>query len=275
MQFIDDVLSGRITLPMVPKVILQLLTELRREDAQLSTIAELIEKDPVLGSRILRMANTSYFGGRRSVDSLKDAVSVIGAKPLTTLLVACGAQSAFADVPAVNLKRFWESAQQTAVASRQVATRLKADPEAAYSAGLLSTVGHLILCQCEPEKARKAFNTLRTPWGDELARKEELAFGVAHHQVSAVWVDKLRMPAHISRAIELSHAGPGLVVPTLARALQIGTTLVAALADGADPETAELALPEGLLTAAGLPNYLTGGDARSDLAMLAALPVGG
>ncbi|MBL8329680.1 MAG: HDOD domain-containing protein [Rubrivivax sp.] len=273
MKFIDDVLAGRIVLPMVPKVILQLLTELRREDVRLTQVAQLIEQDPVLGSRILRMANTSYFGGRRTVDSLQDAVSLIGARPLTTLLVASGAQAAFAEVPAVNLKRFWEASQRTAVASRLVATRMKLDKDAAYSAGLLCAVGHLILCQAEPDKARRTFNTVRLPWGAELARKEESSFGVSHPQVSAIWVDKLGMPAHVVRAIDMCHSGPSLAAPPLARSLQIGSALAAWLMSEDEADRAPFALPEALLAAASLKDYLVGGGAQEDLQALSALAI--
>lgn len=270
MNFIDDVLSGRVTLPMVPKVVLQLLSELRRDDVKLSLVASLIEKDPVLSSRILRMANTSYFGGRRSIESVQDAVSVIGSRPLTTLLIACGAQSAFANVSAVNLKRFWDLSQLTAVASRQLAGRLNLDKEAAYSAGLLSPVGHLILCQCEAEKARRTFNEVRTPWGAELANKEQAAFGVSHPQISAIWVDQLGMPSHVARAIDMCQAGPTTPTPPLSRAIQIGSALAAAAAD-AGPDGFPLAIPEAILAAAGLPEYIRSGQAADDLASLMAM----
>lgn len=273
MKFIDDVLSGRTVLPMVPKIIQRLMAELKRDDVQMSTIAELIEKDPVLGSRILRMANTSYFGGRRSVDSLADAVVMIGARPLKTLLVASGAQAVFAEVAAVNLNRFWEASQQTAAASRLVATRMKIDQDAAYSAGLLGAVGHLILCQCEPDKARRSFSPARLPWGAELARKEESTFGVTHAQVSAIWTDRLGMPAHVVRAIDMCDSGPSLAAPPLARALQIGSAMACGLAAGGDAEQAQVRLPEGLLAAASLRDYVTGGGLKEDMQTLATLPI--
>ena len=275
MKFIDDVLSGRTALPMVPQVILQLLAELKRDDLQMSAIAALIEQDPVLGSRILRLANSSYFGSRRSVDSLGDAVTLIGARPLSTLVVASGAQATFAEVAAVNLQRFWAASQQTAAATRLVATRMKIDKDAGYSAGLLAAIGHLILCQCEPDKARRSFSPARLPWGASLARREESCFGVSHPQVSAIWADRIGLPAHVVRAIDMCDSGPSLAAPPLARALQIGAAMAAALGEAGPDQAVNVALPEGLLAAASLRDYVNSGAIDEDLRVLTAQPING
>ena len=54
----------------------------------MTELTRLIERDPVLSARILRLANSSYFGGQRSIDSLQGAIGLIGTGPLNTLLVA-------------------------------------------------------------------------------------------------------------------------------------------------------------------------------------------
>jgi HD-like signal output (HDOD) protein len=275
MKFIDDVLSGRTALPMMPKVVMQLLTELKRDDLQMAAVAQLIEQDPVLGSRILRLANSSYFGGRRSVDSIGDAVTVIGARPLSTLVIACGAQAIFAEVAAVNLQLFWEASQRTAVATRLVAARMKIDRDAAYSAGLLGAIGHLILCQCEPERARRNFSPATLPWGAALARREEVTFGVTHPQVSAIWADRIGMPAHVARAIDMCNSGPSLAAPPLARALQIGASMAAALGLAGSDGRVQVALPDGLLAAAALRDYVVSGAIDEDLQALTTLPIAG
>ena len=126
MNFINDVLAGRVALPMVPDVVMRVLGTMRRDDASLSQIADQLELDPVLSSRVLRLANSSFFAGRRSLSSISDAVGVIGYKSLETLVIACGAQAAFADVPGVNLRQFWLMAVASATSARQVARRLRA-----------------------------------------------------------------------------------------------------------------------------------------------------
>lgn len=232
MNFIDDVLAGRVTLPMMPKVIQRVLSVMRHDDSSLNQIANELEQDPVLSSRVLRLANSSFFSGRRSMASISDAVSVVGFKSLETLVIACGAQAAFADVPGVNMRQFWQSAAVTASAGRQIAQRLGVNRETAYSAGLLQGVGHLILCQCHPEKALEEFSSMRSLWGAELAAKERAAFGVTHPQVSALWVDRIGLPAAVASAIAHSLDPMDITGLTLGRVVQLASSVAAAVSSG-------------------------------------------
>lgn len=274
MKFLEDVLAGRVALPMVPRVILQLLQALRRDDASVPDLTRLIERDPVLGARILRMANSSYFGGQRSVDSLQAAIGLIGTRPLGTMLVACGAQACFADVPGVNLARFWQLAQRTALGSRLLARRRGLDADAAYSAGLLVGVGHLILCQSDPARAREAFAGLHQRWGAPLALHEQASFGASHPQLSAIWVDRLWLPRHVVEAIDQYLRPPTADATPLARVLLIASQLATQRPeDGAARHALAQAFAQELLDAAGLSDYLSAGQIQQDLQQMDAAGV--
>jgi HD-like signal output (HDOD) protein len=275
MDFIKDVLSGRIALPMVPRVVQRVLTELRRDDASLAKIAGEIEQDPVLNSRVLRLANSSYFAGRRTVAAVDDAISAIGFKPLETLVIACGAQAAFADTPAVNLRQFWLTAAASAACSRQLAQQLALDRDAAYAAGLMQGVGHLILCQCLPQVALSEFGSLRPLWGQELAAKEVAAFGAEHTQISSLWVDGLGMPVAVSQAIAHSLAAPGADVPALARVVQLAGVVAHSMINGLGLKATQAALNPDLVVAAKLDGYVLDGAFAEDFDALKALPAWG
>lgn len=274
MKFIDDVLAGRIALPAVPRVVQELLVLVRRQDASLHAVVAQLEQDPVLGSRVLRMANSSFFGGRRTAASLGDAVGMVGLRTLQTLLVASGAQAAFAQVPAVNLRHFWLAATLTAGWARQLAQRIGAPPDDAYSAGLLQGIGHLILCQCHPQQAIEGFSSARLLWGPPLAEQELALFGVSHPLVSAVWADKLGLPAPVVVAIahSLDSTGQDVAELRLSRTLQLAAGLAAGASLG-DTLDDTLARVDGALVAhLGLEAYLASDAARSDFGQLQAAP---
>lgn len=202
--FLDDVLNGRIVLPMVPKVIQRLLNLIKEDNCNPLQLVIELEKDPILSSKVLRLANTSYFGGRRSVGSINDAVHLIGTNALHTLIISCGAQAMFIEVPGVNLRQFWHASTITAYSARQLAIYFKVDKDTAYCAGLLQSVGHLILCQFHQNIAQREFSSIKKLYGVDLAERENEIFGVNHAQVSAIWVSKLGMPNEIVNAIEHS-----------------------------------------------------------------------
>jgi HD-like signal output (HDOD) protein len=272
MKFIDDVLAGRITLPMVPQVVRRVLSVMRQEDASLSQIAAELELDPVLSSRVLRLANSSFFGGRRSMASIGDAVALIGYRSLETLVVACGAQAAFSDVPGVNLRQFWLAAVTTATSGRQIAVRLKEDRETAYSSGLLQGVGHLILCQCHPDQALREFSSMRSLWGAALAERETAIWGVNHAQVSALWADQLGMPTPVGEAIKRSLDPIGSTSHRLGLVVQLACSVAASVTAGDTAEEAMGRIDAALVQLLDLDAYVGGGDFATDFADLQTLP---
>ena len=64
MKFIDDVLSGRVALPMLPDVVMRVLSVLRQDDSSLPQIANQLELDPVLSSRVTVSATPCCHAGR-------------------------------------------------------------------------------------------------------------------------------------------------------------------------------------------------------------------
>ncbi|MFN7834500.1 MAG: HDOD domain-containing protein [Burkholderiaceae bacterium] len=210
-NFIDDVVAGRIELPTMPRTIQQLLVALRDPSVNLSDVVRQIEQDPAFCAHVLRLANSPFFSGRRTLASVQDAVAVIGVKALQTLVLSCGVSAAFIEVPGVNLSRFWGNAIVTANSARILAQRLKRDPEIAYCAGLLSNIGHLILCQAFPENARAAFKSTSSLSGQALAEQERAAFGTDHAVVGGLWADQMDFPQEVGKALTgyLDRLGPG------------------------------------------------------------------
>ncbi len=269
--FIDDVLNHRIQLPQVPKVVEQVLADLRRPDFSSHEVADHIGRDPVLSSRVLGLANSSFYARGRSLSSIADAVSLIGVKGLLPLVALSGSMSTFSDVPGVALRHFWLRTVITGTAARQIAAHCGLNTETAYSAGLLQAIGHLILCQCQPEQARQGFSRVQHQWGVPLATREMEVFGVAHPEVSALWVDKLGMPQNVTDAVLTSLYPLSAAAPPLARVLRLACSLADAVAEGRSLSTSRESLDSSLLDLLRLTDYVNGDDFEIDFAELQTL----
>lgn len=271
MHFIQDVLAGRIELPMVPRVVQRVLAVIREPGASLAEVTHEIEQDPVLSSRVLRLANSSFFGGRRSLSSIDDAVSTVGLNSLQTLLIASGAMAAFVAVPAVNLRQFWMVSVIGASAARQIASRLNVDGETAYCAGLLQGIGHLILCQSRPKQAQKVLPGYRLLWGTELAGIEQQAFGVSHPAISAIWIGRLGLPAEVVDAVAHSLEPVSVAAPRLGRVVQLASSVAASVAAGETVEQAIERVDVALIAVLNLEAYLDSEGFGSDFDELQSL----
>ena len=201
-SYVGDALRGELRLPAVPRVVRRAIELLREPGASMHLLAEELAQDPIMSSKVLRLANSPYYAGGRSVASIADAVTVVGTQSLYTLIIACGLKSVFVEVPSVHMRDFWLNAIVTAGAARSLARLSGADPEQAYLAGLLHRTGHLILCQAFPVQAAENFSASRMIHGERLARKERDSFGASHLEVSAHWCEGLRLPEAVGDAVQ-------------------------------------------------------------------------
>ena len=69
-NFINDIAAGKVELPTIPRVVQQLIAALRDPDVDTRKIGEALSQDPVLSAKVLRLANSAFFGGQRSMASI-------------------------------------------------------------------------------------------------------------------------------------------------------------------------------------------------------------
>ena len=241
-SFIEDVAAGRVELPVIPALVQKLMAALRNTNIDSRQIAQALARDPVLTTKVLRLANSSFFGGQRSMTSIDAAVGLIGTAALNRLIVACGVSSAFDDVQGIDLALFWRDARVVASAALKLAAHLGADPDEAYLSGLLHGVGHLILCRSYPAVADAMFTGFAPLRGAELAAIELDAFGIEHATVGALWIESIQFPPTVAAAVGKCTRPQQDMVTALELALHGACTLAIAVAQRASADVALAAL---------------------------------
>jgi HD-like signal output (HDOD) protein len=259
-NFINDIAAGRVELPTIPAVVQRLITALRDPDVDTRKIGEALSQDPILSAKVLRLANSSFFGGQRSMASIDAAVAMIGIQALNKLIVACGVSLSFKEIPGIDLRIFWRDALIAATAATKLAPRLGADAEEAYICGLLHATGHLILCQTYPDIADAMFTGFAVARGAELAAIEAGAFGIDHPAVGALWVETIGFPQPVADTIRKSAQPPADSDGPLDLALRSACALALAVARKDAAETALAALPPSVLA------RYSGADGAADAA---------
>ena len=246
-NFINDIAAGRVELPTIPRVVQRLIAALRDPDVDSREIGEALSKDPILSAKVLRLANSSFFGGQRSMASIDAAVALIGTQALNRLIVACGVSSSLEGIPGIDLTVFWRDSLVAATAAGKIAPRLKADTEGAYVCGLLHGTGHLILCRTYPDIANVMFTGFAVLRGAELAATEAECFGIDHGAVGALWVETLGFPQEVADTIRKA-TQPGSNGDTpVDLTLRSACALAASIANGDAAEMALAALPPAVL----------------------------
>jgi putative nucleotidyltransferase with HDIG domain len=196
--------SDQLYLPSMPAVVTKIMDLLRDPDAGMKEVAKLLEKDPVLAAKSLRMATSAAFAGGTKRITLQEALARLGTKTLKGLLVEASAQKLFVSRnPQINeqLKTLWEHSVATGILARDVlALTGEGDSESAYLAGLLHDVGKPVVASVLLELERQLTEIYQKGWidsGEWLAVIKKV-----HRKVAVALAEKWQLPAPIVTCIK-------------------------------------------------------------------------
>ncbi len=194
-------------LPSLPAVVADILRLSRSDDVSMEQLADIIQTDPALTARLLRLVNSSLFGLAHEVSSIQQAITLLGLR--TVEMVAVG--FALADVIGNRMEEgfdyegFWRRSLATAVAARLLARRAGLDlAEEAFVAGLVSDLGTLAIWRGAPEVYR-ALLELREQTGRELTEVETELLGVTHARIGGNLLRHWELPQVICAAVGAHH----------------------------------------------------------------------
>jgi putative nucleotidyltransferase with HDIG domain len=144
-----NILRNIRNLPTLPDVVMEILRLCESPNSTTREIAKLVEKDPVLTTKVLKLVNSSYFGLSRELFSVNQALVLIGYNNLKNLILSASMLQVFSQdsqVGAFSRKALWKHSIGVAIAARFLANRYGAgDPEQAFVAGLIHDVGKVII----------------------------------------------------------------------------------------------------------------------------------
>jgi HD-like signal output (HDOD) protein len=197
-------------LPTVPQVTQRVIASFGFEEVTVGEIAELIEADPVLSAKLLRLANSSYFQVSRSIESVDDAIRILGLAMVRHLVLAGGLMGAYVNIPGIDLHQFWTHSLYTACTARWLAEHGDVNRDLAFTLGLMHGIGQLHLHSVAPAAA-VALDQQAHVLSAERARCETGALGFNYLNVSAALAGIWNFP--VSLAEPLQHIADPLAAP--------------------------------------------------------------
>lgn len=197
---------GLVTLPDVFVRINQLV---ENPDSTVADIANAVNRDPSFTVRLLRVANSPFYGFSSSIDTVSKAVSIIGTSQIRNLALSTAIANSFAGLPnsLVSMENFWRHSLYCALAARSLARQAgKCDAEAMFTAGLLHDIGELVIFNRMPEMAREALTQVLDN-ADELTvhQAERQVLGYDHAQVGGELARQWKLPSLLEECIACHH----------------------------------------------------------------------
>lgn len=193
---LDEVMLKSIELPVLPATTQKVLGLMSDPDVSIEKVKRLIESDPGLATRILKIANSAFYGGYRDIQNLSQAILRLGLNAVRNIVVATSMKNVYKRF-GLTEKLLWEQLIGSALASNIIAKHTRvADPEDAFIGGLLHDIGKVVLNNEFPELFAKVMERVyneNVPFN--VAELE--VFDVPQRQVGAVVLKKWGFPENL------------------------------------------------------------------------------
>jgi diguanylate cyclase (GGDEF)-like protein len=167
---------------------LALLRLAENDSATIAEITHILEADPAMAGRTLRLANSVWAGARHPVTTVRQAVTRLGARAVRNVTLSFTLIGESADVTCrqFDYKGFWSRSLATAVAAQNLCGHSKQfPPDEAFTCGLLCQIGSLALASIYPKEYGSLLEQCHDALSDDLIRQERLAFATDHNELSA------------------------------------------------------------------------------------------
>jgi putative nucleotidyltransferase with HDIG domain len=190
-------------LPAMPQVVQEVMDSFRDPDVGSAILAHKIELDQGLSARVLRVANSSFYGLAREVGSIQDAITVLGFDTVRSLVVSAGFVHTFSQTTPGDLfdrHAYWMRSFRVATYTEALAKCLGGMRQLSFTSGLFHDVGQLVLSICIPEKFAEILAQQKTS-GLSLVEVEREVLGFDHAVIGAEMAKRWNFPPKIEHAI--------------------------------------------------------------------------
>ena len=198
---LQELLASKRALPNIPKVIALLVNELDRAEPDLKKITHLINTDPVLTTRMLRLANSAQFQLSNRISCVSSALALLGLGQVRSLVTAAAVAGAFTAISGIDMNQFWRYSLNVAKLARILAGLVRQNQPAAFTAGLIHATGTLVMHLGLP-KEMASLNQQVPPLGLKRAAAERRLLGYSYADVGAGFARSWYFPQPIVDALE-------------------------------------------------------------------------
>lgn len=195
-------------LPTLPSIATQVMSIIEDDRSTSSDLAKVIKNDIPLTGKLLKIANSAFYGRRSQISTLVDAVNLIGYNSVSNVVMSISVIDIFekrrVDGP-INKEDFWRHSIACGICARALARKIGYRlPEEAFTAGIIHDIGRLIIEQYFPEQFKEIVNRVVT---EEISflKGETDVLGVDHSIIGKWLLDKWNLPKGLKDAVWFHH----------------------------------------------------------------------
>ena len=235
---LSEVIAKIQDLPSLPTVVLELMRNIDDEESDTHLLAAKIAQDQGLSAKVLRLANSSFYGMQRKVDTIQQAITILGLTSVRALVTASAVIGRYRQSKdsLLDFHAFWRHSIGTALCAKVLAKKLSLNPDHAFITGLLHDIGRLVLVTYSTPHYQ-AVIAYRNEVDCYLFEAEQAVLDLDHTMVGRAIMEHWKFPPLILDAVEHHHFLAGENIASLTAIVNLADCIAHALdlsADAAD-----------------------------------------
>ncbi|MCP4747702.1 MAG: response regulator [Desulfobacteraceae bacterium] len=206
---LKNAISQIDSLPSLPSLYMELVEELKSENASIQTAGDIIAKDLGLTTTVLKLVNSSFFGLPRHISNPAHAASLLGLDLIKAIVMTSGTFDKFKKLrfPGFSLEQLWAHAMATASFAKCIGNQCGLDKkqnDMAFMAGLLHDIGKLLIAAHLPGEFKQILKILKN--NQTCASEAEFeTIGTSHAAIGAYLLGLWGLPKPIVEAAAYHH----------------------------------------------------------------------
>ena len=206
---VQDLVKNASDLVSLPEVSLRVNEIANDPDSTADDMGKVISQDPALVARMLKIANSAFYGVSNEVETITRAIAILGTKKIRDLVISTAASDTFDGIPnnLITMQDFWHHSLYCALLAQILAKKSKKiKSESIFIAGLLHDIGQLLMFNKLPEKSHETILLLMEGTEElETYEAERHVFGFDHMEVGAELIKKWKLAPVLQECIEFHH----------------------------------------------------------------------
>lgn len=197
-------------LPTLPVVVSKLLALLENPELDMNELIHLVSQDPALTAKVLRVANSAYYGFAQEIGTLDRAVALLGLNMLKSLALSVGVVDSLpktAKSDLLNHAGLWLHSVASAAVIQELGQRmgLPKEEDHLFVVGLLHDVGKIVLLHFFFDLYQEALQKAQAEGGPPLYLAEREVIGLDHGDVGALLLKRWKFPPQVVQPIMAHH----------------------------------------------------------------------
>jgi HD-like signal output (HDOD) protein len=237
-DFREKLKNKNIVLPELPSVVFELNEVISDPMSSAENIARVVNTSPSLTAILLKIVNSSFYSFPSKIDTVSHAVTLIGTREISGLVLGICILSIFKKIPKklIDMYSFVKHSLACGILCRILAARKNLpQTEQMFVSGLLHDLGRLILYIYFPDEAHTVLSRARVR-SNPLYEEEHQYLGCNHAQVGKLLMKQWKLPLTLENNIFFHHQPSQAPQPDTATIVHLADIVVNALGIGSSGE---------------------------------------